>query len=84
MDQLDAEEYGAIHYALESRNPVDMLRILLENGADINLNTPDESTGMICWEIGDKSIIIFSSSSSFGRLDEEERSKRFATVKPGM
>ena len=42
---LDEDGYGAIHYAMHSPNPVNMMKLLLEKGADINLRTPDDSTG---------------------------------------
>ena len=45
VNTLDEEGYGAIHYAINSQNPVNKIKLLLEMGADINLRTPDESTG---------------------------------------
>ena len=45
LNTLDDEGYGAVHFALNSPNPVDMMKLLLEKGANINLRTPDQSTG---------------------------------------
>lgn len=46
INQLDDEEYGAIHYALDAPNSIEMIELLLNKGADVNLKTPDESTGL--------------------------------------
>ena len=45
LNTLDDEGYGAVHFALNSPNPVKMMKLLLEKGANINLRTPDQSTG---------------------------------------